>query len=88
MDYKLYRTQESVCTDESLQVNLWCDEGSVMGSKFFILSINDICFIFFCYFGIFEGDTNIFFSEEDMQQILQTVIKEMLFCVFNDQCTF
>ena len=53
--------------------------GSVLGSLFFLVYINDICYLSSLYdLVLFADDTNLFFSHNDVQTLTHTINSEML----------
>lgn len=53
-------------------------QGSVLGPKFFILDIKDICKITKLFFFLFfDNDTNVFCSRNNLQKVQKDIAIEM-----------
>ena len=66
------------CDSEVLKICCGVPQGSVLGPKLFILYVNDICNVSnFFKFILFADDTNMFYSNSDIADLVQLTNVEL-----------
>ena len=66
------------CESDLKSVICGVPQGSILGPKLFILYINDICNVTkLLHFVIFADDTNIFCSDDNIEQLCKRVSNEL-----------
>ena len=64
---------------ELLKITCGVPQGSVLGSKLFLLCIDDICNVSQLFkLVLFADDTNIYYSHKDVKQLVNTLNTELV----------